>query len=192
MRNILWLFMLLTACSTAPKTIDVNEACGATPVMLSDFSRFGFKPPPPGKIVVMRVFATWCPFCKTDLGRIGALFQSGKWTPETVELYFLAYKNHGENKATFDMFVKDQFASFGIPAKAAQLVYIDEPYADLVKMKSASDQPLFTGWAGVPFALVFGKDGRMAYRGHFTMSDVTEDKHYKFISGLQKETCAVK
>jgi hypothetical protein len=57
-------------------------------------------------------------------------------------------------------------------------------------MKTASGEPLFTGWNGIPFGLVFGKDGRLAFRGHFTMNDVYEDAHYKFITDLQKETCS--
>lgn len=106
-----------------------------------------------------------------------------------MNLFLLAYVNHGENKETFAAFLKSGLATMGIPREALQIKFVDKPYAELAKSKGRSGDLLFEGWKGVPFALVFGKDGRLATRGHFTMSDQSEDDHYKFISQLQKENC---
>src|SRR4029079_17979045 len=108
----------------------------------------------------------------------------------TVRLFLLAYHNHSEDRKTFDRFVNTKFEQFGIPREAVQIQYVDKTFAELEKTQAASGQKLFEGWQGVPFGMVFGKDGRLAFRGHFTMSDLSEDEHYKFITDLQKENCA--
>jgi hypothetical protein len=156
--------------------------------MEADLSVFGLEPQP-GKIIVTRLFATWCPFCKSDLQRMAKLFKNGTWDPETVHVFLIAYQNHSENRSTFDGFRRDGIKSFGFPEGAVHLVYIDKTYPELVRSKNADGRLLFEGWKGVPFGLVFGKDQRLAFRGHFTMSDVSEDQHYAFITGLQKESC---
>ena len=62
-------------------------------------------------------------------------------------------------------------------------------FPELSQKKNKSGATLFDGWRGVPFALVFGKDQRLAFRGHFTSSPENEEKHYKYIGQLQAETC---
>jgi hypothetical protein len=193
MKILMWLLLstcLLSCQSTPNKTnaVEINLACGKTPVTENDMQTFGFEPAP-GKVVVMRIFATWCPFCKTDLGKISEHFKSGEWKPEQVNVFLLAYKNHSESKATYDKFVKEKLAELGLPSSSFQIHYIDHTYPELLNFKTAAGIPYFTGWNGVPFALLFGKDGRMAFRGHFTMSDKTESEQYKMITQLAGETC---
>lgn len=180
---------LFVGCSSAPKTGILAPKCGRTAVNEHDVEKFGFKAVP-DKVVVMRVFATWCPYCKEDLDRIGELFKAGTWKPNEIQIFLLAYSNHGEDRASFDEFVSKRLASFGIPREAVQLEYVDKTYTELVQEKTASGRVLFGGWRGVPFGLVFGKDGRLAFRGHFTMSVPVEDAHYAFVTTLAKETCA--
>ena len=182
--------IVLAGCSSAPTVREgiLAPTCAQTAVTENDVSTFGFQPVP-GKIVVLHIFASWCPFCKTDLGRMSEQFRSGKWSERNVSIFLLAYANHSENKQTFDEFVKKELASYGIPKSALQIHYVDKAYPDLVKTKTASGQTLLEGWKGIPFALVFGKDGRLAFRGHFTMSDASENAHYQFISQIQSETC---
>ncbi|MGZ3721864.1 MAG: hypothetical protein ACXVA9_02965 [Bdellovibrionales bacterium] len=187
-----WIFILfllpLISCSTAPKSGVLAAKCGKTSVQETDMTAFGFKPVP-GKVVVMRIFATWCPYCKTDLLKMAQEFKSGKWNADKVNIFLLAYKNHSEDKASFDTFVKKTLHGLGIPREAIQIQYLDKTYAEALPMKNANGAPLFESWKGVPFGLVFGKDGRLAFRGHFTMSDIYEEDHYKFITELQNETC---
>lgn len=189
-RLILPLVFLMLACSSAPKkqTGVIAPTCGKTAVNVSDIETFGFKPAP-GKITVMRVFATWCPYCKEDLSEIGGHFRNGDFKNESVQVFLMAYKNPRETHAGFDKFMRESFPKFGIPKEAVQVLYIDKDYTELFKTKSASGEPVFTGWQGVPFGLVFGKDGRLAFRGHFTTSPQFQDGHYLFIKELAGETC---
>ena len=181
---------MLAACATPKKETGVLAAtCGSnTPVQVADLAQFGFKPAA-GKIGVMRIFATWCPYCKEDLSALGGLFAKGQFTPENTQVYLLAFKNSRETKAGFDQFVKKVFPSFGIPQTSAQIIYVDKNFEELSKAASATGAPMFTGWQGMPFGLVFGKDGRLAFRGHFTTSPQFQDNHYDFITGLTKESC---
>jgi thiol-disulfide isomerase/thioredoxin len=181
--------VMLTSCASSLRTDGIVAAqCGTTAVVESDMQVFGFHPEP-GKVVVMRVFATWCPFCKADLMRIGEMFKSGKWQAEHVEVYLLAYQNHDESQASFAQFVSEDLEKFGLPRSAVQIHYVDLPHNQLASKRSASGQVLFEGWKGVPFGLVFGTDQRLAFRGHFTMSDGFQENHYRFISDLQRESC---
>lgn len=163
--------------------------CQATPVKVSDLEPFSFTGAP-GKVVVVRLMRISCPFCKEDLLRIGSFFQSGKWTKENVHLFLIAYRKEGvEDRKTFDKFMREELPNFGIPLEATQAIYVDKDYYTLVKSKNKDKHLIFEGWKAVPFGLVFGKDGRLAYRGHFTTSAHAEDEHYQFVTGLQKEIC---
>jgi hypothetical protein len=75
-------------------------------------------------------------------------------------------------------------------AAAAQIVYVDRDYKELSAHLGADKKPLFNGWTGVPFSLVFGKDGRLAHRGHFTDSTIVQKAHYQLITDIAKEKCA--
>jgi hypothetical protein len=182
--------ILLCACSSAPKeTGMIAPTCAKTPVQAKDLEQFGFKAQP-GKIGVMRIFATWCPYCKEDLSEIGGHFRNGDYKAETVQVYLLAFKNSKESKGGFDQFVRKTFPLYGIPITSAQIVYVNKDFNALSQAKAASGAPLFTGWQGMPFGLIFGKDGRLAFRGHFTTSPQLQDNHYLFIKDLTKEACA--
>lgn len=188
---ILALPLILTVgCSTASKDRGVVERnCGTTPVKSADLEMFGFSVPK-DKVVVMRIFASWCPYCKEDFNEIGKHFKSGDYNPETVHILLLSYKGSKENKATFDAFLRNSLPKYGIPSSAVQVVFVDKTHAELSKSKAASGDPMFTGWQGVPFGLIFGKDGRLAFRGHFTTSPQFQDGHYLFIKELTQETCS--
>jgi hypothetical protein len=158
-------------------------------VTVGDLAKFGFAPAP-DKVVVMRLFRVSCPVCKEDLVRIGSYFQNGTWSKDHVQLFLIAYRKEGvEDRHTFDSFMREQMGTFGIPLEAAQVVYVDKDYYALLKSKAASGDLIFDGWRAVPFGLVFARNGRLAYRGHFTTSTGTEDEHYRFVTQLQKENC---
>jgi thiol-disulfide isomerase/thioredoxin len=182
-------FVFAIGCTSAPKDRGVvARTCGTTPVKSTDLEAFGFSVPK-NKVLVMRIFASWCPYCKEDLSEIGGHFRSGDFTPETVQVLLMSHKGSKENKATFDAFLRNSIPKFGIPSSAVQVVFVDKNHAELSKAKAASGDPMFTGWQGVPFGLIFGKDGRLAFRGHFTTSPQFQDGHYLFIKELTQETC---
>lgn len=163
--------------------------CQPTPVTVGDLQKFGFVPTP-GKIVVVRLMRISCPFCKEDLHRIGALFQNGTWSKDKVQVFLIAYRKEGvEDRKTFDRFMREELLQTGIPMEAVQAVYLDKDYYSLVKSKNANGDLVFETWKAVPFGLVFGRDGRLAYRGHFTTSPGSEEVHYNFVTHLQNEPC---
>ncbi len=179
--GLLWMMLELVACASVAHKTKPRE-CGSTPINVRALEKYGVKVPE-GKIVVARIFATWCPYCKDDFAEIGKRFQSKEWREENVHTVFLNYKNRADDKASFDDFVARKFPTYGIPTTASQLIYIDKEFKELAK------DPLFEGWKGVPFGLVFGKDGRLAFQGHFTNSPKVQDGHYQFISDLTVESC---
>ena len=163
--------------------------CHSTPVSAKDLRTFGFAPAA-NKVVVVRLFRMSCPFCKEDLLRIGSLFQNGTWSKDKVQLALIAYKKEGvEDRKTFDRFMREEISQFGIPLEAAQVVYVDKDYYKLVRTKNSQGDLVLEGWRAVPFSLVFGKDGRLAYRGHFTSTPTDSDRHYKFVTDLLAEQC---
>lgn len=181
-------FIFIAGCATSDKNGAHPRGCASTPVKVKELEQFGFTVPK-NKIAVMRIFATWCPYCKEDLAEIGKRFKSGEWTAENVQVLLMSYSNRNEGKDTYDKFIRDTFPKTGIPSSAAQVIYVTKDFKELAAIKGADGQPLFNGWKGVPFALVFGKDGRLAYRGHFTNSPPVTDAHYRLITEISKEVC---
>lgn len=122
--------------------------------------------------------------------RIGQLFRDGSWKPETVQLLLIGYRKEGvEDRSTFDTFVREDLPQFGIPPEAVQMVYLDKTYYELIKSKNSKGKPVFETWRAVPFGMIFGKDGRLAYRGHFSESPITQEEQYRFVTDLQSEVC---
>lgn len=75
------------------------------------------------------------------------------------------------------------------PIESVQIIFLDRTYPDLLTSKSESGELILAGWKAVPYSLVFAKDGRLAYRGHFTMIPSQQHNHYDFITFLQQENC---
>jgi len=181
--------LTLSSCATARKSDTLPDRCGRTPVNLNDLERFGFQPSG-RKTVIVRLFRGSCPFCKEDLQRLGEMFKQKEWNPVDVQIFLIAYFKEGvENRQSFDKFVREQFSSFQIPLEATQIIYIDKTYQELVRTTNAAGKTLFEGWRAVPYGMIFASDGRLAYRGHFTQTQASQQAQYKLISKLQKETC---
>jgi hypothetical protein len=177
------------ASNPAPPSGIVASKCGESSVVrASDLQTFGFHPSA-GKIHVFRIFASWCPFCENDLARMGQQFANGKWSAANVEVLLLAYHNRREDRQSFEKFKNGELKTLGIPSKGLQIQFVDQDYEHLKQSLNSSGHLLFKGWRGIPFGLVFGKDGRLVFRGHFTISDSFEDGHYEMITRLQKESC---
>ncbi|MGE0529378.1 MAG: hypothetical protein AB7G93_05670 [Bdellovibrionales bacterium] len=187
---MLALHLLFTAaCASTSASGIVAQSCGATTdVRVEDLESLGIRVSK-SKVLVMRLFTTWCPYCKEDLEHIGRRFQNGTWTKEKIALVLVAYRNPREDRERIEVFKNERLATFGIPQESTQVIYIDKPYPELLAATNTKGHALFTGWKGVPFGLVFGKDGRLAFRGHFTSSLGFQENHYRFITELQDERC---
>ncbi len=181
--------VLAVGCASKPPKPAFNNDCDRTPVVREDLNQFNVTPAP-NKVTVLRIFRSTSPYCREDLMRIGMLFKNGTWSTEHVQLVLIAYKKEGiENRQTFDKFVRQDLVSLGIPLEATQIVFLDKSYPTLAQSKSKSGEPVFAEWKAVPYGLVFAKDGRLAYSGHFTASPALQDNHYKFVTELQTVTC---
>ncbi len=181
--------LVASGCASKPPKPAFNIKCGATPVQRDDLKQFNVTPVP-GKVTVVRIFRSNSPYCKEDLMRIGLLFKEKTWSQDKVQLVLIAYKKDGvESRKTFDAFVRTDIVSFGVPLESTQMVFLDKSYPELLQSKSGSGEPVFADWKAVPYGLVFAKDGRLAYSGHFTANSNLQDNHYKFITDLQNETC---
>lgn len=187
-----WFALLLLCGCASTKSKDAqfyNRACTPTPVTIEDLAQFNVTPAP-GKVMVLRVLRSACPTCKEDLQQIGLMFKTGKWTAEKIQLVLMSYKKEGvETKQTFDAFVRGELLPLGFPLEAAQIVFLDNTYPNLLKSKAKSGERVFPDWKAVPYSLVFGRDGRLAYRGHFTLIASQQDRHYDFVTELQNEAC---
>lgn len=181
--------VVFSGCSTGNKFGGGSgRTCGATVVNVEEMEAFGFTPPK-GKVVVGRVFATWCPYCKEDLSEIGKRFANGTWSTNSVHVMLLAYRNRAESKSTYDKFLREGLPKYGIPSAAIQVVFADKDHKELSSSLGADKKPLLPGWTGIPYGLVFGKDGRLVFRGHFTNSPPIQEAHYQLISDISAETC---
>lgn len=181
--------LILSACASRQKLEPViNRSCGKTPIMQTDLSSFNINPAA-GKVTVLRIIRSSCPYCKEDLEQIGLMFKTQRWKPEQIQVILMAYRKEGvENRETFDGFVRE-LAGKGFPIESVQIVYLDKTYPALLKAKTASGEFIFEDWKAVPYSLVFAKNGRLAYRGHFTMNHASQSAHYDFLTELQSESC---
>lgn len=184
--------LILSACSSSSKKQDVqvyNSSCAPTPIQLGDMKQFNIQPAP-GKITVMRIFRSSCPTCKEDLQQIGLMFKTGKWKAENVQLVLVSYvKENVESRETFDAFVRSELSNVGFPIEAAQIIFLNKTYPTLLTSKAANGELIFPDWRAVPYSMIFGKDGRLAYRGQFTIPPSQQDRNYDFITEIQKESC---
>ena len=71
------------------------------------------------------------------------------------------------------------------------------PYLDSTEIGgqfSANTQWLFPGLQGTPYALIFDKDGKAQFQGHYTIghnvsADEYYDKHFAFIETIARGGC---
>ncbi len=191
MRILTALFIAATlpACASQTTQSAFKMTCEPTNVRASDLEKFGLQPAP-GKIMVVRVLRTTCPSCRSDLDRIGDLYQNGTWNKDKVQLVVIGYKKPGfETRATFDAFVRERFSALGIPLESAQIIWLNKSYDSLLRHKNANGHPLFAEWKSVPYAMIFAKDGRLVFRGQFARSPQLQEAQYAAVTDLQEETC---
>lgn len=180
----------IVGCFSKPKKDGplIERQCRPTPITSADMARFNVTAKP-GRVMIARFIRSRCPYCKEDLQQIALMLKTGQWAADKIQLVLIAYKKPGvESRKTFDEFVRD-LAGSGFPIETADLVYVDKTYPALLKVTGQAGEPLLQGWRAVPFGLVFGKDGRLAYRGQFTLTTSLQNQHYDLIGDLIKENC---
>ena len=186
--KLLLLISILTGCASTSRSGIVARHCGTTKVQSTDLQQLQAEPQP-GKITVVRLFATWCPYCKEDLEQISKRFQSGEWSESNVQVVLIAYNNRREDGESFRTWTKEALPGLKIPKDALNTMYSQKDAESIRALRGGDGKPLFKDWKGIPYGLVFGKDGRLVFRGHFTMSPQFQDGHYQLISELSRETC---
>jgi hypothetical protein len=183
--------VLFAGCSSKPVTPVQNyhRRCEPTPITVQDLKNFNITPMP-GKVMVVRFLRSACPFCQEDLQQLGLMYKIGKLNLDQVKLALIAYKKEGvESRETFETFVRSELAKTSFPLEKVQIVFLDRTHPELLTAKSESGDLLLADWKAVPYSLIFAKDGRLAYRGHFSMIPSQQHNHYDFITFLQNEKC---
>lgn len=179
----------LSACKTAVLKSNYHAACTPTPVQIKDLEALGLQPIT-DKVTVVRILRTSCPSCRTDLEKMATRFQSGEWNKDKIQLILIGYNKPGlESRVSFDAFVRERLATLGIPIESTQMIWINKSYNALLETKTATGETLFSDWKAVPYAMIFGKNGRTVFRGQFTITPEMQDEHYKVITSLQEEKC---
>jgi hypothetical protein len=194
MKRLLFIILVVTGCGSTPKKSvqTYNRDCAPTAVQAKDMARFNVTPVP-GKVMVVRFMRSACPYCREDLQQAGLMFKIGKWDADKINLILIAYKKEGvETRQTFDTFVRTELAKTSFPIEKAQIIFLDRTYPELLVSKNENGELILSDWKAVPYSLVFAKDGRLAYRGHFTMIPSQQHSHYDFITSMQDEKCEPK
>lgn len=181
---------LLSACKTAATKSPYHIACESTLVQAKDLENLGLQPAA-DKIRVVRILRTSCPSCRTDLENIAARFQNGEWSKDKIQIILIGYNKPGlESRASFDEFVRERLTTLGIPIEATQMIWINKSYNALLETRTAGGERLFADWKAVPYAMVFGKNGRTVFRGQFTITPAMQEEHYRTITAIQEEKCS--
>ncbi len=105
-----------------------------------------------GKVLVLKFGATWCPPCNDQIPHLN----------KVVETY-------GDKVAVVDVDVREKAAKVKPHTKSHGVKY-------LVLLDESGAIGARYSVRGIPTVLVAGKDGRIAYRGHFTSFDALKQK----------------
>ncbi len=142
------------------------------------------------KVHVIRLMATWCPYCKNDLKHINERFANGTFQKDKVKVHMLTYDNRKEKLNTVQSFMKKAPKEYApLNTEQFSVSFWDKTYNDISMMKDANGLPLFPAWAGVPFGVVIDCQDRVIFQGHFTESPEREAEQYEMIQKAQA-TCA--
>lgn len=141
-----------------------------------------------GKVVVMRLFATWCPYCKEDLKVIEDTMKS-LIDEDKIDVTLVVFKSRKETDETLKNFMAVGAQELGLRPASYDWVYSDVQTPAMKEVKDKKGHLLFPNYQGVPYALVFDSKGQLRYRGNFTESKETRKKHYEMIAALSKNQC---
>lgn len=142
------------------------------------------------KVRVIRLMATWCPYCKNDLKNLNDRFANGTYKKDKVQVHMITYDNRREKLNTVQTFMKKAPKEYApLNTEQFNVSFWDKTFNDISPMKSNNGLALFPGWSGVPFGVVIDCQDRVIFQGHFTESPEKELEQYKLIEKAQA-TCA--
>lgn len=138
------------------------------------------------KVRVIRLMATWCPYCKNDLKNLNERFANGTFQKDKVQVHMITYDNRKEKINTVQAFMKKapkEYAPLNMDQMSVS--FWDKTFNDISALKDAAGYPLFPAWAGVPFGVVIDCQDRVIFQGHFTESPEKENEQYELIKKAQ-------
>lgn len=145
--------------------------------------------PTKGKVTVMRLYGTWCPYCKQDIkslnSRFANLVEGGK-----LDMVLVSFQSRKETDESIDLFLNHGVKELGVDKKNFRWVHSGIKSADVKALKNKKDEEVFPGFLGVPYGLVFDAKGRLRFQGHFTGEEATQNKHYDMINSLASGRCS--
>lgn len=141
------------------------------------------------KIRVIRLMATWCPYCKNDLKNMNQRFENGTFKKDKIQVHMITYDNKREKLNTVQAFMKKAPKEYApLNTEQMSVSFWDKNFNGISSLKDAAGNALFPGWAGVPFGIVIDCQDRVIFQGHFTESPEKENEHYEMIAKAQA-TC---
>ncbi len=146
-----------------------------------------------GKVVVLRLMGTWCPYCKSDLLEISQRFLKQKESSE-VELVLIANSSRRETEASVSAFRSKGSMQWGLHPDQFHFWFVgsseNPELTGVQRLAQTTDKNgalLFPEYKGVPYGLVFDKKGKLRFRGLFTSSPESISAHYSSIEALVKD-----
>lgn len=142
------------------------------------------------KVRVIRLMATWCPYCKNDLKALNDNLQNGTLKKDQVQIHLITYQNRKEKLASVQTFARDTITRYKPFSKENFTVsFWDKTSNDIEPTKNEQGALLFPDWAGVPYGVVIDCQDNVIFQGHFTNSAEQEAQHYAMIAKAQ-DSCS--
>lgn len=145
--------------------------------------------PTKGKVTVIRLYGTWCPYCKQDIQSLNSRFEPlvGE---KKLDIVLVSFQSRKETDESIDLFLNHGVKELNVDKKNFRWAHSDIKSADVKSLKNNSDEDVFPGFLGVPYGLVFDDKGRLRFQGHFTGEESVRNKHYDMINSLASGRCS--
>lgn len=138
------------------------------------------------KVRVIRLMASWCPYCKNDLKALNDHVQTGTLKKDQVQIHLITYQNRKENLASVQKFAREISSRYKpFSNQNFTVSYWDKTSNDIEPTKNEQGALLFPEWAGVPYGVVIDCQDNVIFQGHFTNSAEQEAQHYAMIAKAQ-------
>ncbi len=140
--RLLAVLLLLVACGEeGGKTPHVGDAPPAFKLATLDGGAVDYPSATVGKVVVLRFWATWCPFCKDEMKMIQAV-----WSQSRDKGFEVLAINAGQDKGEIDPFIAKLRVSYPV---------LLDPGSKVTRQY---------GVTGLPMTLFVGRDGKVKGR----------------------------
>lgn len=142
-----------------------------------------------GKVTVVRLYATWCPYCKKDLQDLNAKFHK-LVSEDKLDIVLVSFLSRRETDESLKLFLSQGAQELGIETKNFKWYHSPVKSADVKAYEVKKGEALFPEFRGVPYGLVFDDKGQLRFQGHFTGDADMTNKHYKMIEALASGRCS--